>query len=99
MGIDISLTWVGLLLFGIPAALACLWSWRDFRRRPRAPAPPWQGRNTRWLTGLLLLLPLQLALLRLGPPHRTLDRLGVLLTIAQWLLLGRALRPCPTSPR
>jgi len=99
LGIDISLTWVGLLLFGIPAALACLWSWRDLRSRRRAPVPPWERRNTRWLAGLLLLLPLQLALLRLGPAHGTLDQIGVLLTIAQWLLLGRALRPYPAFER
>lgn len=42
LGIDIPLTWVGLLLYGIPAALACLWSWRDLRRGPRAPAARWQ---------------------------------------------------------
>lgn len=93
LGIDVSLAWVGPLLFGIPAALACRWGWRDLRRRRHEPVPPWCRRNTLWLAGLVLLLPAQFALLRPGPPRSIADQLGVLLTIVQWLLLGRALRP------
>jgi len=97
LGIDVSLAWVGLVIFGLPAALACRWAWRDLHRQPRPPAAPWQGRNTRWLAGLLALLPIQLALLRFGAPGSLADQIGVVLTVIQWLLVGRALRPYPPA--
>jgi hypothetical protein len=78
---------------GIPAVLAVGWGWRDLRRGPGRPAPPWQSRNRRWLAALVLLLPIQFVLLRFGPPSAASDQIGVLLTIVQWLLVGRALRP------
>ncbi|HJU64519.1 MAG TPA: hypothetical protein VJ596_02530 [Gemmatimonadaceae bacterium] len=93
LGIDVSLVWIGPLLFGIPAILALVWAWRDVLRTARPSVPPWGPRNTRWLLGLLALLPVQFALLRSGAPGSTADVVGVLITIAQWLLVGKALRP------
>lgn len=93
LGIDVSLAWIGPLLFGLPAALAAWWAWRDLRSGTSTPVAPWAPQNTRWLVGLLLLLPVQFGLLRFGAPGSGADVAGVLLTILQWLLIGRALRP------
>jgi hypothetical protein len=93
LGIDVSLAWIGPLLFGLPAALAAWWAWRDLRSGTSTPVAPWTPQNTRWLVGLLLLLPVQFGLLRFGAPGSGADVAGVLLTILQWLLIGRALRP------
>ena len=50
----------------------------------------WFGRAPRIL---IAALPLQLVLLRFGEPNGRLDQVGVLLTIAQWMLVGFALKP------
>lgn len=42
---------------------------------------------------LVCLLPIQFVLLRLGPPDGLADQVGVVNTMAQWLLLGTALKP------
>jgi hypothetical protein len=93
LGVDVSLAWVGPLLFGVFFVLALLWVLRDLTRRAPRAAPPWSPVNTAWVAALAALLPIQFLLLRLGPPHDTTDKIGVLVTIVQWLLLGVALRP------
>lgn len=93
LGIDVSLAWVGPLLFGTFFGLALVWVTRDLRNRTAHASPPWTRLNTTWLAALTGLLPIQFLLLRSGAPHGTTDKIGVLITIAQWLLLGVALRP------
>jgi hypothetical protein len=93
LGIDVSLAWAGPLFFGGFFVLAVLWTLRDRRRRERRIVPPWTRANTSWLAVLLAMLPVQFVLLRFGEVHGLTDRIGVLLTIAQCLLLGRIFRP------
>ena len=93
MGIDISLVPVGLAVFGGFALLALFWVVRDLRLGRRREAPPWTRANTVLLSVLAGLLPVQFALLRFGEPHGTTDKIGVVITILQWLLLGAALKP------
>jgi hypothetical protein len=54
--------------------------------------------NRPWLSALALTLPIQFVLLRFGAPGSTLDQLGVLLTIVQWLLIGRIFTPRGRRP-
>lgn len=91
LGIDVSLAWVAPLLFGAATALAGALLITE-RRRAR-PAVSWSRRNSVWLAALAGLLPLQFVLLRFGEPDGITDQVGVLVTIVQWLLVGRALRP------
>jgi hypothetical protein len=98
MGINISLALVGPALFGAGAALAVYVGVRTLRRDIAARREAWTPSNTRWLAALLALLPIQFILLRLGSAGSTADQIGVLLTIAQWLLLDRALRPPAGGP-
>ena len=93
MGIDVSLAWVGPLVFGAIALASLVWVARDLRRRERREAPPWTGRNTALLIATVSLLPLQLFLLRSGEPHGTTDKIGVVLTMLQWLLLNLSFVP------
>ncbi|MFN2441131.1 MAG: hypothetical protein ABR517_00445 [Thermoanaerobaculia bacterium] len=64
----------------------------SLRFRSSAGSLPLTETNVRWLVVLAALLPVQFVLLRFGAPHATTDEIGVLLTIAQWFLLGAALR-------
>jgi hypothetical protein len=98
MGINISLALVGPALFGAGAALATYVGVRTFRGELAARREAWTPANTRWLTALLALLPIQFALLRIGTAGSTADQIGVLLTIGQWLLFDRALRPRSGAP-
>jgi hypothetical protein len=93
MGLSIPLAPVGILLFGGFAVLAVFWVVRDLRSGRRREAPPWTRTNTTLVSGLLALLPIQFILLRFGEPHGTTDKIGVVVTIVQWLLVGTALRP------
>jgi hypothetical protein len=94
LGTDISIAVIGPVLFGAAALLVLLWIVRDIRARNSQRALLyWSERNTRWTVALAALLPLQLALLRIGEPHGTADEIGVLVTVAQWLLLSVALWP------
>jgi len=98
MGINISLALVGPALFGAGAALAIYVGVRVLRGDIAARREAWAPSNTRWLVALLALLPVQFILLRYGSAGSTADQIGVLLTIAQWLLLDRALRPRAGGP-
>jgi hypothetical protein len=93
MGINISLALVGPALFGAGAVLAIYVAVRAFRGDIAARREAWTRSNTRWLAALVALLPIQFVLLRSGAAGRGADQAGVLLTIGQWLLLDRALRP------
>ena len=93
MGINISLALVGPALFGAGAALAAYVGVRTLRRDIAPRREAWTRSNARWLAALLALLPIQLILLRLGSAGSTADQVGVLLTIGQWLLFDRAVRP------
>ncbi|MFZ1685930.1 MAG: hypothetical protein WAU70_00795 [Flavobacteriales bacterium] len=93
MGMDIDLAVVGPVFFGLWAVLTLCWILRDGRRGASAPVPPWTRGNTRWLLVLLLLLPIQYVLLHNGAPESREDQVGVLLTVAQWLLLGVVFAP------
>lgn len=73
--------------------LAVYWAYRDPKRSPGHRSPPWAPRNKRLLTLFFLLLPIQFLLLRFGEPHGTTDAIGVLLTMAQCVLLPFALYP------
>ncbi|MGH9835440.1 MAG: hypothetical protein ACREBD_14370 [Blastocatellia bacterium] len=90
LGVDISLAWVGPLLFGGFALLSLIWVARDLRRNQPRAIMPLQHTNRILLTLTLSLLPVQFALLRFGEPHGTTDKIGVLLTMLQWVGLNVA---------
>lgn len=96
-GMDIDLALIGPVFFGAWALLAIWWIVRDLRRKRATVASEWSRTNTRWLAGLIALLPVQFALLRSGTMDSTQDLLGVLITVVQWMLLARAFSPGRTA--
>lgn len=96
LGIDVSLAWIGPILFCSTATAAVWWSWNDLRDKSKLPIISWNIRNTYRLAGFVLLLPIQFWLLRAGEPHGFTDQIGVVITILQWLLIGIALKPLET---
>lgn len=93
LGVDVSLAWVGPLLFGGFALLSILWVVRNLPRAPEQVAPPWTSANRILLLIVLIIIPIQFVLLRFGEPHDTTDQIGVILTMVQWLLINLALFP------
>ncbi len=93
LGVDVSLAWVGPMLCGGFFLLSLLWVVRDLRSTDRCPIPAWGRTNTKWLTRLLGIVPVQFVLLHYFDDVPLTDQLGVVLTIAQCLLLGRIFRP------
>lgn len=99
LGIDVSLAWIGPLLFGGFALLAILWVIRMGRFRRWPPVESWR-RPLGWL--VIALLPAQFLLLRMGRPDGRSDQIGVLLTVLQWGLITAFFYPLraprPTAP-
>ena len=93
LGVDISLAWVGPLLFGGVALLSLFWVVRDLRRNREKAVPEWTRANRIFLFLVLALLPVQFVLLRFGEPHGPRDQVGVILTMVQWLFITLALFP------
>lgn len=85
LGIKTSITGLVLSLGALCLALIGWAVWKD--RRAQDKAIPWSGRNKKWAIALLALLPLQFLLFATGEPHGTTDEIGVVLTIAQAVLL------------
>jgi hypothetical protein len=94
LGLDVSLAWMGPLLFGAGAVLSLVAARRQFRHCPAVA--PWSRRNARWAVVLVAALPFQFLLLRFGSAGSLSDQVGVLVTIVQWLMVGRIFRPYPT---
>jgi hypothetical protein len=98
LGVDVSLAWVGPLLFGGVALLSILWVIRDLRRGKEKVVPPWTRSNRLLLLTAVSLLPIQFFLLRYGVPHGLTDQIGVILTMLQWMLINLGLFPWSGKP-
>ena len=100
MGMDIDLSIGGPAFFWAWVALTTWWIVSRRNDRTDGPATAAWGRwNTRWTTMLCALLPVQFVLLRSGGPESMQDVTGVLITVAQWMLLGIAFRSRSASIR
>jgi len=97
LGVDISLAWTGPVLCGGLALLAAVWVVRDLRSRRLAAWVEWPRSGRVMLAIAMAALPVQFYLLRSGPPHASTDQMGVLLTIAQWILINVAVSRIPTA--
>jgi hypothetical protein len=88
MGLDISLAWIapGFWLILFLSGLA--WMVNDLRKGMEKPMPSWTRRNTISIILAFALLPVQFFLLRSGGGTDSKDQIGVVLTIAQWVLLN-----------
>ncbi|MDX5482873.1 MAG: hypothetical protein LPK07_14430 [Hymenobacteraceae bacterium] len=97
LGIDISVAAV------IPAFLSLVFVLITYsmyleQKRIRFVVPTWVRRNNFWLILLMGMLPVQCALLHFGEPHGTTDKVGVVLTILQCLLLPKVFQPYAPKP-
>lgn len=93
MGIDINLAWfmpalkAGLLL------MAVWWVVRDFRQPAHREVPVWTPLNTRLIVPVIAIVPLQVVMLRFGPMHELMDKVGWVLTYTEWVLINLAFMP------
>ena len=99
LGVDVSLAWVGPLLFGGFALLSIWWVVRDIKTGQHRTAPPWTVANRLLLLIVVGLLPIQFVLLRFGPQHGPGDQVGVILTMLQWALINLGLFPWSRTQR
>lgn len=99
LGISFELGFPIILLYGGTFILVIFWVIKDLYKRRKSPRPPWTLRNRKLLYVALALLPFQFLLLRFGKSHGLTDKVGVLLTIVQWLLLVASLYPWTPPPK
>jgi len=97
MGLDISLAWIGPAFWLILFLSAVAWMASDLRKRIDKPMPSWTRRNTIFIILVFALLPVQFFLLRSGGGTDSKDQIGVVLTIAQWVLLNFSFASKPTT--
>lgn len=93
MGIDINLIWFMPALKGILLAAAIYWVVREARAPRQRLDAPWLSLNTRFLIPVLVIIPLQIAMLRIGPMNDITDKIGWLLTYCEWILVNLAFIP------
>ena len=99
LGVDVSLAWVGPVLFGGFALLSIFWVVRDLRARHEKVMPKWNQTNLVFLSLVLGLIPQQFVLLHFGEQHGTRDQIGVILTMIQWVSINLALFPWSKAER
>ena len=97
LGVDVSLAWVGPLLFSGFALLSIWWVVRDIKSGQQRTAPQWTLSNRVLLLIAVSLLPIQFVLLRFGPQHGPGDQAGVVLTMLQWVIINLGLFPWSIS--
>jgi hypothetical protein len=90
LGINVSLAWVAPLFWSVLTILSILWVVRQRRRSDSEHQVSWSRTNTVLTIIALGLLPIQFVLLRLGPHLSRMDQVGVILTLAQWVILNVA---------
>jgi hypothetical protein len=93
LGVDVSLAWVGPLLYGGFALLSVVWVVRDLKQKREHLPPAWSRTSGLFLLIAAGLLPIQFYLLRYGVPHGPNDQIGVILTMLQWILINLGLYP------
>lgn len=91
--VAIPLHWLLPVVLGLFLVLALSWAIVDARTQAPRIFLRWTRGNTRWCVGLVVLLPVQFALLRFGEVDGLTDRIGAIVTVLQWLLVNWALRP------
>lgn len=96
LGVNISLAWVGPLLFGGLALLSFFWVARDLRSHRARVQVEWTRANRILMLVALALIPIQIWLLRSGEPHGTRDQVGVIVTMVQWVVINLSLLPFAT---
>lgn len=95
LNVHINLSTIILILSAIALALI---AWTIIKDRQQPPsAIPWSRRNRLWALILLAPLPLQWLLFATGTPHGTTDEIGVVIAIAQSLLLPFVFLPNNTA--
>jgi hypothetical protein len=99
LGVDVSLAWVGPVLYGGFALLAILWVIRDLRSERLKVSPDWSRLNRVLLLIAVVLLPIQFVLLRFGEQHGPRDQVGVILTMLQWVLINLSFVPWSSRAR
>jgi signal transduction histidine kinase len=91
-GLRIPLSWIGPLVFGSIAVVTVLWVARDLRTpAPVLPTPSWRDLDRRALLLAILLAPVVLIALRLGPVDGALAKIGFLAAIVQWVAIAEAM--------
>ncbi|HEX6650895.1 MAG TPA: hypothetical protein VF075_15195 [Pyrinomonadaceae bacterium] len=93
LGVDVSLAWVGPLLYGGFALLAIVWVTRDLRSGRDKVTSEWTRLSRVLLLIAVVLLPIQFVLLRFGEQHGPRDQVGVILTMLQWVLINLSFVP------
>ena len=93
LGVDVSLAWVGPLLYGGFGLLAIVWVIRDLRSGREKVSPEWSRLSRVLLLIAVVLLPIQFILLRFGEQHGPRDQVGVILTMLQWVLINLSFVP------
>jgi len=91
LGIDVRLDLVMPALYAGALAIAAAWLWLSRKPDEANMAASWTRRNLALLIAAAAILPVQFVLLRSGEPHGLTDQIGVLLTVAQWILVCTAI--------
>ena len=91
LGIDVSLAWVMPTVYVLIMTASVAWYVLTRNDQQHAILASWSKINLILLVAAVAIVPLQYPLLRFGEPHGMTDKIGVLLTVTQWVLVSMAL--------
>ncbi len=93
LGVSINIGMISTALHSIALILMIMWLKVEFASKRIRTVPPWGKRNTLFLIMVAIAIPLEYVLLHFGPTHGMTDKIGVFLTIGQWVLICLAMMP------
>lgn len=98
-GVRLAVPWLAIAALDLGVLLLALaWVVRSRRVVGVPSRPRWGSRNALFGLAFLALLPIQVALLRIGEPQSALEQAGVIVTVLQWALVNSTLYPWHARP-
>ena len=93
-GIDISLALVGPTIWALLLTISVIWVITNcVSKQNEKKTPRWNRTNSTILIVAALFLPVQFLLFQSGEQHGLTDRIALILTIIQWILINFAMMP------
>ncbi len=77
----------------IACVLLSIWLIRERHSEKKVVIPPWNRINTMYLLGVISIFPIEFFVFNVGDQHGLLDKVGVLLTFIQWIMINLSFYP------
>ena len=92
LGVSLNIGIIKTIIHTIAFILMAMWVKVELASNRVREVAPWGKRNNLFLIIVAIAIPVEYLLLHFGPTHGLTDKIGVFLTIGQWILICMAMR-------